>query len=412
VKLTVGLSLSLSGEYAAMGRQAEAGVRLLVSDVNSAGGVRVGGRKRELELVIHDDASSRARCAEIYRRLCAERPVDLLLGPYASALVRAAAPVADDAGRVLVNHGGAADDLYRRGHRMIVGVLSCASDYFTGLARLLATLKFWRKRVALVCAPTAFAREVQDGFERACTERTIRRRGVRIRLKYRGRFDLDRTPELLLPALRRNRINVLASVGPYEHDIDVMHAVTAAGANLPVLACVAAGLGSFGAELGDNADGILGPSQWEDQLDIDPEIGPTPREFVRRMRAAGFGSRCEYPAAQAYTAGLLGLAGLREIGTTDQAQLRAALGGLRTSTFFGNFEIDPATGRQVGHKVLLVQWHRGRKVIIEPEVKADHGELEFPTGWRLLLSGWQMLKLKRREAEGYDTDDEDGRGER
>jgi len=394
-----------------MGQQAEAGVRLFVADVNASGGVRIGGRKHQLALALHDDQSDRARTAEIYRALCFEQPVDLLLGPYSSELARVAAPIAEEGRRVFINHGGASDGLYTRGCRMMVGVLSPAGDYFAGFARLLATLKYWRKRVAIVAARSAFAREVTDGFESACAERPIRRRGVRVKLKYRGEFVLERTPELLFAALRRNRINVLASAGPYEHDIDVMHAITASRLDLPVLACVAAGLGSFGAELGIHADGILGPSQWEPQVEFHPEIGPAPREFARRMRAAGYGSRCEYPAAQAYAAGLLALAALRDAGAVDQERIRAAFSDLRTTTFYGDFAMDRITGRQIGHKMLLVQWHAGRKVIVEPEQHADRGELEFPTGWRLLLAGWQMLNLKRREPDDDEVEDKDGRGE-
>ncbi|MGH7950181.1 MAG: ABC transporter substrate-binding protein, partial [Candidatus Binataceae bacterium] len=291
------------------------------------------------------------------------------------------------------------------GHRMVVGVLSPAEEYFAGFARLLATLKYWRKRVAIVTAPTAFAREVGDGLESACADHTIRRKGVRVRLKYRGEFDLEKTPAVLFAALRRNRVNALASAGPYEHDIDVMHAITASPINLPVLACVAAGLSSFGAELGRHADGILGASQWEDQVDFTPEIGPSPAEFARRMRRAGYGSRCEYPAAQAYAAGLLALAALNDAGALDQERIRAAFLDLRTTTLFGNFAIDRVTGRQIGHKMLLVQWHAGRKVIVEPEQHADRGELEFPTGFRLLMAGWQMLKLSRREPDADEMGD-------
>ena len=35
MKITIGLSLSLSGEYAAMGREAETSLRLFVADANA-----------------------------------------------------------------------------------------------------------------------------------------------------------------------------------------------------------------------------------------------------------------------------------------------------------------------------------------------------------------------------------------
>ena len=167
-KLTIGLSLSLSGEYASMGRQAEAAMRLFVSDTNAGGGIRIGGRRHELAIECIDDQSRRERTAEIYRMLCFERRVEVIFGPYSSALARVAAPVVEAAGMVMVNHGGASDDLYERGHRMIVGILTPASEYLTGAARLVGTLKFWRKRVAIISSRGRFARIVAGGFERAC----------------------------------------------------------------------------------------------------------------------------------------------------------------------------------------------------------------------------------------------------
>ncbi|MGZ6253233.1 MAG: ABC transporter substrate-binding protein, partial [Candidatus Binataceae bacterium] len=214
-RLSVGLSLSLSGAYAATGRQAEVAIKLFVDDLNSAGGVNVGGRAHELALRCFDDRSDTRRCAEIYRALCGADRVDLLLGPYSSRLARAAAPIAEAAGMVMLNHGGADDGLYTQGMRMLVGVLSPASDYFVAFARLLVELKFLRKRLAIVTAATPFASDVGAGLERACHERRARWHGVRVRLKYRGDFARDEALARLSPALMRNRINAVAAAGGF-----------------------------------------------------------------------------------------------------------------------------------------------------------------------------------------------------
>ena len=93
------------------------------------------------------------------------------------------------------------------------------------------------------------------------------------------------------------------------------------------------------------------------------------------MRAAC--GACDYPAAQIYAAGLLSAAALGACREFAQESLRAAFSDLRTSTLFGDFAIDRVTGRQIGHKVLLVQWHGGEKVVIHPDAHADPGTLEF-----------------------------------
>ena len=404
MKITIGLSLSLTGEYSPMGRQAELALRLFVADANASSALRVGGERCEFALECHDDASDPVRCAEIYRSLCANRGADIIFGPYSNRLARVAAPIVEQSGRVFVNHGGAGDELYESGYKLIIGVLSPASDYLRGFVRLLTQLKLWRKRVAIVASKTQFARAVASGFERAADERAARRRGVRVRVKWNGAFDSRATPAKLFPALTRNRVNALASAGSYEYDVAVMRAVVESRLNIPVLGCVAAGVSRFATDLGDLADGIVGPSQWEDTFEIEPALGPTPAEFTLRMRAAGVDSP-DYPSAQIYAAGLLTAAALASAGRLDDAMLRAAFSDLRTTTMFGDFSIDRVTGRQVGHQMLLVQWHRGRKVIIIPESHDDSGSLDFPAGWRLLLAGFQALRLSRPDDLDADEDD-------
>jgi hypothetical protein len=137
------------------------------------------------------------------------------------------------------------------------------------------------------------------------------------------------------------------------------------------------------------------------------------------MRAAGY-SDCDYPAAQVYAAGLIGCAAIRECDSLDQRRLRDAIGEMRTSTLYGDFAIDRVSGRQIAHKMLLVQWHMGRKAIIQPQSHAEIGAIEFPSGWRLIVASMRGLKLtlgggardddeSRQDAQiEQDKDDKDG----
>ncbi|HVN30219.1 MAG TPA: ABC transporter substrate-binding protein, partial [Candidatus Binataceae bacterium] len=130
-------------------------------------------------------------------------------------------------------------------------------------------------------------------------------------------------------------------------------------------------------------------------VELTPQLGVSPREFARTMRAVMGGAPPDYTAAQAYAAATLAASALERTGSLDQLRIRDAFNDLTTSTLFGDFAIDRATGRQTGHRMLLVQWHDGRRVIIEPEAHVDRGNIEFPSGWRLVLAGLEMLKLNR-----------------
>jgi branched-chain amino acid transport system substrate-binding protein len=403
-KLTIGLTLSLTGRYAAMGRQAAAALEMFAADQNAAGGIGIGGDRREVSIQCLDDRSDPRLCAELYRSLCFENRADLIFGPYSSQLTRMAAPIAEQAGMVMVNHGGADDSIYRKKYRLIVGVLSPASDYFRGLARLVSQLKLWRKRVATVTFETPFARAVIDGFEHECTQGPIKRRGVRVGVRESatpmrgaGEVSID-----LLIRLARSRITALVSAGGFADDLALVNGVIRADLNIPVLACVAAGVQGFADALGERAEGLVGPSQWEESLQLSPELGPRPARFAARMRAAC--GACDYPGAQIYAAGLLSAAALRACGGVDQAHLREAFSDLRTTTLFGDFAIDRVSGCQIGHKVLLVQWHGGQKIVIHPDAHADAGSLEFPTGWRLVLASLSNIYVSLRHGRNDEQD--------
>ena len=87
---------------------------------------------------------------------------------------------------------------------------------------------------------------------------------------------------------------------------------------------------------------------------------------LERAKAASGGLPIDYPMAQAYAAGVVARRCLQEAGTPEPGALWDAARNQDFHTFFGRFRIDPATGKQVGRSVFMVQWQRGMKVVIWP----------------------------------------------
>jgi branched-chain amino acid transport system substrate-binding protein len=138
---------------------------------------------------------------------------------------------------------------------------------------------------------------------------------------------------------------------------------------------------AFPQALGTCAEGFLGPSQWEPRLAYVPDLGPGPEEATEGIRAQG--ASPDYPAAQAYAACLIAHRCLEEAGGADDESLWRAACALDCGTFFGRFHIDPATGLQVGHEMVLVQWRRGRKLVVWPPPVSEARPLyprPFPAG--------------------------------
>ena len=132
-----------------------------------------------------------------------------------------------------------------------------------------------------------------------------------------------------------------------------------------MVALPATAIEQFRETLGPRSEGFVGPSQWEPSARLNIDYGPTMKEITDRL-----GPQPDYPMAQGYAAGLVAQRCIEEAGSLDQAALRQAASALDFITFYGRFKLD-AAGRQVGHQVLLVQWQRGRKVIVWPPALAQ-----------------------------------------
>jgi branched-chain amino acid transport system substrate-binding protein len=101
-----------------------------------------------------------------------------------------------------------------------------------------------------------------------------------------------------------------------------------------------------------------------------PDEGPDAAWFGAAFREATGGAP-PYPAAAAFAAGVLAARCVREAGGTQDAALRAAAERLAARTLFGGFRLDPATGLQVGHEVLTVQWQAGVRRVVWPPGRAE-----------------------------------------
>jgi branched-chain amino acid transport system substrate-binding protein len=353
-----GASVSVSGRYALQGQQVLAGLRAWVEAVNGGGGLNVhgAGARAPVRLVYYDDASSPARAAANAERLLDADAVEILIGPYASDLTRAVLPVAGRRGRVLWNEGGASDDIHMGGGRA-VGILTPVGRYFGGLIELARSLDSDAARVALLHRRgSSFGHLAALGVGAAASDAMF----VTDVVTYSS---LGSDLPSVMASLEEQSPDVIISAGSFDDEVVLARALLGSGLRPKAIGLAAAAMQEFSHALGTHAEGFLGPSQWEPRLAYVPDFGPGPDEATEGIRAQG--APPDYPAAQAYAACLIAQRCLEEAGADDESLWRAAC-ALDCGTFFGRFRIDPVTGLQVGHEVVLVQWRRGRKLVVWP----------------------------------------------
>ena len=324
-----GVSLGLTGRYAVQSAEARAGLDLWAAD-------------QHVELVVIDDQGAPNRAVTAYQSLLAGG-VEILLGPYGSGMVRRVAPVVCGSGRLLWNHGGAADDL---ASPLLATVVAPASTYLAGLLALARDAGL--DNVLLAPGRGRFAEHVAAGGRRTAEALGLRTRWV----------EPGDVRDLIEAAASRRSASLaqtaLVVAGTFEEDVAVVRRVREECVEVGLLGCVAAGIDEFGRRLGRLADGVVGPAQWwcrEHPVDV----GPPGPEFVRRFEER-VGHSPDYLAAQAAAAGYLAAAAAaRGYGADDTR-------GWRADTLLGPFRLD-SSWRQAGHVPVAVQWRRGRRVL-------------------------------------------------
>jgi branched-chain amino acid transport system substrate-binding protein len=106
--ITIGASLSLTGDFSTDGQAFQKGYNLWVKDVNAAGGI-LG---RQVKLTVLDDKSDPNQVVTNYQTLINTDHVNLAFGPFSSLLTAPAAAVAARNGYAFVEGAGGAPSVF------------------------------------------------------------------------------------------------------------------------------------------------------------------------------------------------------------------------------------------------------------------------------------------------------------
>ncbi|HUX04746.1 MAG TPA: amino acid ABC transporter substrate-binding protein [Acidimicrobiales bacterium] len=109
--VTIGVSLSLSGDFSGDGLAFKQGYELWAADVNKQGGLL--GHKVKLDIV--SDASSPTQVVTNYQKLISSDHVNLTFGPFSSLLTLPAAKAVSRYGYAMVEGAGGAPSVFQAG---------------------------------------------------------------------------------------------------------------------------------------------------------------------------------------------------------------------------------------------------------------------------------------------------------
>jgi len=151
---------SLTGAAAFWGEPQAKGTRLVVDELNAAGGIM--GRK--LELVIRDDEGKAATAVEMVKKLIVEDKCDLVTGCCSSGIALAMAPIVEDLGKTYGVPFVAVDGCTWSLHKEKVFkyyLRWCAPNVWEAVAAAYLTNRYWpkAKRIAHISPDYSYGRD-------------------------------------------------------------------------------------------------------------------------------------------------------------------------------------------------------------------------------------------------------------
>jgi branched-chain amino acid transport system substrate-binding protein len=108
-EIVIGASRDITGPQAGFQTYGFAPLyKAWIDEINAGGGLNVGGKKLPIRLIEYDDASDTTVCVQNIEKLCTQDHVNFLFGPTGTAMLFAAAPIADKYHTIMLcGEGGA-----------------------------------------------------------------------------------------------------------------------------------------------------------------------------------------------------------------------------------------------------------------------------------------------------------------
>lgn len=160
--IRIGMTVSSTGAFALAAQSGLRGAEIWVDDVNSRGGISIGGTKRKVELVKLDDRSDKTIVPKVYETLIKEEKVDLCFGPFGSTLTAAAVNTTEASDKFMVIWSASADSIYQQGYKYVVSATQQAGTLL-GRPGVKAFAQLGAKKIAFAYLDEPFPAALTNG---------------------------------------------------------------------------------------------------------------------------------------------------------------------------------------------------------------------------------------------------------
>ena len=371
-----GAAISLTGTQAQEGIFTREGYELWKDQVNAAGGIKVGGKSYKIETKYYDDTSDAKQSATLATKLIKEDKVQFLLGPYGTAATAQQSTVAEQNKIPMVEGNGAAESIFKQGYTYTFGVLSPAKNYLVGVIDMALTQSPAPKTVAILTADDAFSVEVADAAKKYAE-------GKGLTTAYYQKYPNGSTNvKSLMTDAKGKSPDLVLNSGHLQESLAIVQAAKELGFNAQGFGfSVGPSLPSFQTTLKDDANAVLGGSQWTADLKYTgDDVFKTPANY-NTLYTQKYNHAPSYQSASGSACGIAFQKALEAAGTLDAKAVRDALAKLDVKSFYGQIKFDER-GINTFKPMAVEQWQDGKKVTVFPADVANAKPIWPHPAWK------------------------------
>jgi branched-chain amino acid transport system substrate-binding protein len=374
--IKIGVAISLTGAMAREGELEVGGYKLWGKIINEKGCTFGEVQKlgcpgpgllgRQVEFIVYDDKSDPSESVKLVRKLIVSDKVDLILGPYGSGASNAIAPLAEDYKMPIITPLANASVIWEGKKReWFVGVLPPSWKNLYGC--LMIGKEKGAKTAAFIYQDTPFPITAAKPLAAKAKEM-----GMQVVLD-EGYPKETADWEPIMSKAWSQKPDIILGGGYLPDSIGLVKAAKAINATPKLFGfLVGPAIADFAKSLKMDGLFVTGETFWE------PFTKTRGNQEFYNAYLKEYKGEPSYHAAAGFAAGQILERAVKEVGSIeDKKALRDKLYSIKTTTIFGEYEVNPLghpdSGWQVGKATNLIQWQKAEAKKLLPDQVAIEG---------------------------------------
>lgn len=359
--IRVGAPLPLTGPLSPEGVKQQRGFDLWAETVNESGGIKVGDKTYDVEMVYVDYESNTPRAVQSAERLITREEVNFLFSPFGSGATKAASSVSERYQTPMIAATASSEEVYDQGYKYLFGTFTPNDTLTEPLAEIVASSGEDVETIAIYARNDLFPLAIAQEMEQSAKDKGIEV----ISFDEYAIGTLDHASAITL--MRQSDPDWVFATGYINDLILIRQQMASLGVDPKVLTMIAGpAYQEFIDASGEQAENVSSAAWWHPAVDYEGEgVFGTTDDYIAAFQEK-YSAMPDYAEASASAAGAILQLAIEKAGSIEPTAVRDALAGLDVTTFYGPVRFGE-TGQIVSLEPPVFQIQDGEAKVVFPE---------------------------------------------